>query len=61
MEVPHADLPKVSRMVFVEIGLVVMLPTSHTTSTGMLPVFAYTSMTSGDMTATVVRGAFVSV
>ena len=60
MEVPHADLPKVSRMVFVEIGLVVMLSTSHTTSTRMLPVFAYTSMTGGDMTATVVRSAFVS-
>lgn len=42
MEIPHAHLPKVTRMVFIEIRSVMMLSTSHTTSTGMLAVLADT-------------------
>ncbi len=53
MEISHANLPEVTRMVFVEIGSVMMLSTGHTTSTRMLSVFANTTMTCGDMAATV--------
>lgn len=51
VEVPHAHLSKVSRMVLVEIRSVMMLTTSHTTSTRMLSVLANTSVTSGDVAA----------
>lgn len=51
MKIPHADLSKVSRMVFVEICSVMMLPTRHTTTTWMLSVLAYTSVARGDMAA----------
>ena len=51
VEVSHSDLSKVSRMVPVEIGSVMMLTTGHTTSTGMLAVLSNTSITGGDMTA----------
>ena len=44
VKVSHADLPKVTRMVFVEIGSVMVLSTSHTTSTGMLTVLADTNV-----------------
>lgn len=37
-------------MVFVDVGPVVVLTTSHTTTTGMLAVLSYTSMTGGDVT-----------
>lgn len=53
MEIPHADLSKVTRMVFIEIGSVMMLTTGHTTTTGMLAVLAYTTVTGGDMTPAV--------
>ena len=49
MEIPHADLSKVTRMVFIEIGSVMVLTTGHTTTTGMLAVLAYTTVTGGDM------------
>jgi len=53
VEISHANLPEVTRMVFVEIGSVMMLSTGHTTSTRMLSVFANTTMTCGDMATTV--------
>lgn len=53
MEISHADLPKITRMVLVEIGSVVMLSTGHTSSTGMLAVLADTTVAGGNMTATV--------
>lgn len=53
VEISHSDLPKVTRMVFVEIRTVVMLSSCHTTSTGMLAMFAYTAVTGGDVAAAV--------
>ncbi len=53
MEVSHANLAKVTRMIFVEIGSVVVLSTSHTTSTRMLTVLADTTVAGGDVAATV--------
>lgn len=52
MEVPHAHFSEVTRMVFVEVGSVMMLSTRHTTSTRMLPVFTDAAVASGDVTAT---------
>ena len=49
VKIPHSDLPKVSRMVFVEIRAVVVRTTGHTATTGMLAVLAYTSMSGGHM------------
>ena len=51
VEVSHAHFAEVTGMVFVEIGPVMMLSTRHTTSTGMLSVFANAAVASGDMTA----------
>jgi hypothetical protein len=45
------DLSEVTRMVLVDVGPVVVLTTGHTTTTGMLPVLSYTSVTGGDVTA----------
>jgi hypothetical protein len=53
MEIPHADLPKVSRMVLVQVRSVVMLSTSETSSTWMLAMLSYTTVTGGDMAAAV--------
>lgn len=44
MKVSHADFTKVTRVVSVEIGLVVMLTSGHTASTGMLAVLADTTV-----------------
>jgi len=35
VKVPHTDFSEVSRMVLVKIGAVVVLATSHTTTTGI--------------------------
>lgn len=51
MEVTHTDLSEVTRMVFVHVGTVVVLSTSETTTTRILAVLSYTSLTGGDMTA----------
>ncbi len=40
-------------MVFVEIRTVMMLSSSHTTSTGMLAMLSYTAVAGGDVTAAV--------
>lgn len=51
VEVSHTNLTEVTRMVFVHVGTVVVLTTSETTTTWMLAVLSYTSLTGGDMTA----------
>jgi hypothetical protein len=55
VEIPHSDLSKVTWMVLVHVRSVVMLTTSKTTTTGMLAVLAYTTVSSRDMAATVKR------
>lgn len=52
MKVSHADLSKVTRMVLVDIRSVMVLATSHTTTTWVLSVLAYTTVAGGDMAAT---------
>ena len=52
VKVPHAHFSEVTRMVFVQIGSVMVLSTRHTPSTGMLSVFANAAVASGDVTAT---------
>jgi hypothetical protein len=42
-------------MVFIHVGSVVMLSTCETSSTGMLAVLSYTTVTGGDVTAAVER------
>lgn len=61
VEVSHSDLSKVSGMVLVKVGSVVMLTTSHTASTGMLAVLSDTTVTGGDMTAAVEKKQIVSM
>jgi hypothetical protein len=48
--VPHTNLTEVTRMVLVEIDTVMVLTTSITATTGVLPVLANTTMTSTDVT-----------
>jgi hypothetical protein len=55
VEVSHTDFTEVTRMVLVEIGAVVMLATSHTATTRVLAVLAYTTMTGRDVAAAVTR------
>ena len=55
VEISHADLSEVPRVVFVEIRSVMVLSTGHTTSTGVLAVFAYAAVAGGDVAATVGR------
>jgi len=47
----HTDLSEVTRMVFIHVGSVVMLTTSKTTTTWMLAVLSYTTVTGGHMAA----------
>lgn len=56
VEVSHSDFPEVTRVVLVEVGAVVVLSTSHTATTGVLPVLADTSMAGGDVAAAVMVG-----
>lgn len=53
MEVPHPDLAKVPRMVFVEVRAVVVLASRHSAAAGVLAVFADAAMARGDVAATV--------
>lgn len=52
VEVSHADLSKVTGVVLVDVRSVMVLATSHTATTWMLPVLAYTTVAGGDMAAT---------
>jgi len=45
VEISHADFAEIARMVFVDVRAVMMLTTSHTTTTRMLSVFPYSTMT----------------
>jgi len=51
VEVSHTDLSKVTGMVLVHVGSVVMLSTSETATTWMLAVLAYTTVTGRDVSA----------
>ena len=53
VEVSHTDLSKVTGMVPVHVGSVVMLSTSETATTWMLAVLAYTTVTGRDVSAAV--------
>lgn len=53
MEIPHSDLSKVTRMVLVHVRSVMVLSTSKTSTTGMLAMLSYTTVTGGDVAATV--------
>lgn len=64
VEVPHTDFTEVTRVVFVHVGAVVVLTTGKTTTTGMLPVLADTTVTGRDVAATVdeeLVGSFFSL
>lgn len=52
VEVSHTNFSEITRVVFIDVRSVVMLTTGHTTTTGMLPVLSYTTMTGRDMAAT---------
>jgi len=52
VKVSHSNFAKVTRMVFVDVGSVVVLATCHTATTRMLSVLAYTTMARRDMAAT---------
>ena len=52
VEMSHADFAEVTGMIFVEIGLVMVLATGHTTTTGMLSMFANTAMAGRDVAPT---------
>jgi hypothetical protein len=51
VEVSHTDLSEVTRMVLVHVRSVVVLSTSETSTTWMLAVLSYTTVTGGDVTA----------
>ena len=50
VEVPHTDLSEITWMVLVEVDTVMMLSTSVTATSGMLPVFANATMSMGNVT-----------
>lgn len=50
MEVPHADLAEITRMVFIKIDAVMVHATSITATSRMLAVLANTAMTVADVT-----------
>lgn len=50
MEVPHANLAEITRMVFIKIDAVMVHATSVTATSRMLAVLADTTMTVADMT-----------
>merc|ERR1719167_334684 len=59
MEVPHTNLSKVTRMVLIEVYSVVMLTSSVSATSGMLPMLANPTMTVGDMSSQL-PGLFLS-
>lgn len=56
-----ALLDKSCRSNLVHVGTVVVLTTSQTTTTGMLAVLSYTTLSMGDVAAAVIREQFVSL
>ena len=61
MEVAHTDFTEVTRVVLVHVRAVVVLTTGETTTTGMLPVLAYTTVTGRDVAAAVVKNVVSEV
>jgi len=59
VEVPHTNFAEVSRMVLIEVDPVVMLSTSVSTTSGMLPVLSNPSVSMTDM-ATQLPGLFLT-
>lgn len=55
VEVPHTNLTEVTGMVLVDVGTVVVLTTSHTTTTGMLSVLADTTVTGRDVATAILE------
>lgn len=53
VEIAHADLAKITRVIFVEIRSVMVLSASHTTTAWMFSMLAYPAMAGGDVAATV--------
>jgi hypothetical protein len=53
MEISHADFAEISRVILVDVRSVMMLPTSHTTTTWMLSVLPYSPMTGRNVSTTV--------
>lgn len=53
MEIPHANFAEITGMVLVDVCSVMMLSTSHTTTTRMLSMLAYATMSGRDMATTV--------
>ena len=51
VELAHTDFTEVTRVIFIEEGTVMVLPTGITTTTGMLSVLADTAMTHLDVAA----------
>merc|ERR1719209_1246530 len=51
VEVPHTDLSEISGMVFVEVDSVVVLSTSVSATSGVLPVLPDPAMSVGDMSS----------
>ena len=51
VEVSHSNLSKVTRMVFVEVDSVVMLATSVSATSRMLPVLSNSSVTVGHVSS----------
>ncbi len=51
VEVPHADLSEVSRMILVEVDSVMVLTTSVSATSGMLPVLSDPTVTVGHMSS----------
>lgn len=55
VEVPHTDFTEVTRVVLVHVRAVVVLTTGKTTTTGVLAVLAYTTMTGRDVATAVME------
>lgn len=53
MEIPHSNFSKVPRVIFIEVGAMMMLSTCHTATTGMFAMLAYAAVASGDVAAAV--------
>ena len=51
VEVPHADLSEVSRMILVEVDSVMVLTTSVSATSGMLPVLSDPTVTVGHVSS----------
>merc|ERR1719474_2477646 len=51
MEVPHTNLSKVTRMVLIKVDSVVVLTSSVSATSGVLPVLSNPTMTVGDMSS----------